>query len=462
MTLVKRIKSKTKSCYLLQTNEQTFLLDYPSEIYGRNLSFPSFSREPKPLKLVVPKVTDDVEHILVTRSDSLGVLFFKKDIPIYITEPVFEQLLMRFERLSNLVVHYEDEDEQGTCVDQVDIARFKKNVVFVRFDERCEFNDVLVVPRSAGTFIGWVNYLIELEDKKTICYLTSLSSKPRFSSEAGSISSDYLIINTDEVSGLHQIDEFSSHVRMLKQSVSIVPVEMTTLLVEIMSHVLCLLQAQENIPVFVVSSTFNHLHTVINLEGDWLSSSFYCMKDPFPIKSYEKLRVVDDLTKMPATDGPMIVFCDPLELGLFPSRLFKNQEIISINNSVPDADLNYTLKLELSSDEIIAGHLGKIIHNLELDEYFYIETSSTHIQLTMDGCSTQVHKNRMYLHGKLEFSDRDSFARRRLSFTQRKCKLNELFGKCRFFTKNGTYYFPDKGIKAVLKGDRVKLMNIKN
>lgn len=461
MTSVKRVVSRTKSCYILQTNEQTFLLDYPSEIYGNNLSFPSFSKRQRPLKLVLPEFTDDIDYILVTRSDSLGVLFLERDIPIYITEPVFEQILMRFRALSDFAVHYEDEDSPGTSIESCDLERFTRNVRFVRFNEHCEFDSVLVVPQSSGTFIGWTNYLIELEDKKTIYYISSLSSRPRLSPEPADISSDYLIINVDDVPGtLHQIDEFSTYVRHLKFNVAVVPLETTTLSIEIISHVLFLLQEDASVSVYVVSPVFNRLCTTVNIESDWLSRSFSSMKEPFPIRSYRRLFVVDSIADIPGISGPAMVFCHPLEFCLFPPDIFESQEVVSINGAVSEADHHFSLKLELNSKEIISKHLGRIVHNLDPDEYFYIKTSSAHCYLDVDGHDVQVCGDNVYLNGDLEFSDRNSPTKKKMSFLQDECKLSSMFRNNRFFRKDDEYYFPDRNVKITMKNDKVRITSI--
>ncbi|ADM11051.1 uncharacterized protein Eint_020520 [Encephalitozoon intestinalis ATCC 50506] len=459
MTLIKRIISRNKSCYILQANEQTFLFDYPSSIYGTHFSFPSFAKAPKPLKLIFPKFVDNIDHILITRSDSLGVLFLEKDIPIYITEPVFEQILIKYKSLLKIPAYYEDEEDEGVSVEDADVERFRRNARFVRFNERCYFDNVLITPHPAGTFIGWTNYLIDIGDKRTIYYLTSLASKTRLSLEAGGISSDYLIINTDFPPPSHDIEEFSTYINDLGSDVAIVPLEMTTMLIEVLLHTLFVTQAKGTIPIYVVSSEFGRLHTTISIENEWLSKPFSSAKEPFPIRSYRRFYAVDTIDELSEISGPAVVFCDPLEFSLYSHPIFDNQKIISINNSVPFADANYNLKLELDPEEISSIHTGTIIHNPNPGEYLYIEAMPGHYCLAVDARSIQVYTNEIYLNGKLKFSDKHGFGKK-MVFSQKKCKLSDLFSANRFFFSEGSYYFPQKGLKVTIDNKKAKIKKI--
>ncbi|AFN82524.1 hypothetical protein EROM_020490 [Encephalitozoon romaleae SJ-2008] len=459
MVLIKRISSGSKSCYILQASEQTFLLDYPSRIYGMHFSFPSFNKGPKPLKLILPKFVDDIDHILVSRSDSLGVLFLEKDIPIYITEPVFEQILIKYQNLLRLSIHYEDEEEHGISIRDANIERFKGNARFIKFNEKCQFDDVLITPKPAGTFIGWTNYLIELNNRRTIYYLSSLANKLRLSQESGSISSDYLIINTDRPPSSHNIEEFSDYIGDLRFDVAIIPLEITTILTEVLLHTLFVVQEKGVTPIYIVSSEFNRFHTIISIENEWLSKPFSSVKDPFPIKSYRSLHVVDTIDEISEVAGPAIVFCDPLEFSLYQHPIFDGQKTISINGVVPLADAHYNLKLELDFDEISSIHTGTIIYNPDPDEYLYIESASNHHYLIVNGSDVQVHNSEIYLNGKLKFSDKYGF-RKKMTFNQKRCKLSDLFTNDTFLYNEGSYYFPRKAIKVTIENNRARMERI--
>lgn len=458
MALVKRIASKTKSCYIIQTLEHSFLLDCPAEIYGANMTLPSFSRHPKPLRLILPVLAEDIDSILVTRPDSLGVLFLDRDIPVYITEPVLEQMLMKFKELSALAVHYDEEQTSSVPLSSADPARLLRNVRPVRFGEICEFNDILVTPHSAGTFVGWANYLIELEDRKTLYYVTSLSNRPRLSAESPRIFPDYLVINVDDVPNSphqspNQIDGFSTYIQAL-DTVAIIPVDMTTLLVEIVIHILFLVQ-QSAIPIYIASPVFNHLHTTVNIESDWMSSAFSGMKEPFPAKTYRHLHVVDSLSQV-LCSGPAIVLCNPLEYALLPIP----GQVISINGLVPGANHQYSLKMEMSSREITAGCLSTVVHDIVPNQYLYIEAAATHCLFEVDGSSVQLHKNAIHLHGSMTLSDEHSASRRRMEFHQQPCMLSALFSS-RFFVQDDAYYFPDRNIKVLIVDGKVRIEEIK-
>ncbi|TBU19474.1 hypothetical protein CWI42_020330 [Ordospora colligata] len=462
MALIKRIVSRGKSCYVVHANEQTFLLDYPSSVYGVCISYPSFDKSPRPLKLALPRLTDDIDHVLITRSDSLGALFMQKDVPIYMTEPVFEQMLMAYQSILNLRLYYEDDGDDGVLITSADIQRFKRNVRFIRFDEVCRFNQVSVIPRSAGTFIGWANYLIELDNRKTICYISSLSNKKRFSLDAGCISSDYLIVNTDKQPNMHEIDAFSECIKCLDDEIAIIPVDLTTLLLEVVFHVLSLLHLKDGIPVYIIYPLFDRFYTTVGIQNDWLNRSFSSVKDPFPIKAYKRLHVLTTIDNLSTISGPAVVFCSPLEFSLYPQGVFENQKVMSINRVLDQADVHYGLRLELDLDEITSMHTGTIIHDIEPSKYLYIDTTSKYFYLSIDGCKTQVYADEMYIHGKLKFSDKQTSTEMKIELVQEKCKINELFANEPFFVNNSLYYFPRKNLKIEINRDRVRIEKISN
>ncbi|KAH9412054.1 putative beta-lactamase-like protein [Ordospora pajunii] len=460
MALIKRIVSRGRSCYVVHANEQTFLLDYPSSVYGACISYPSFDKSSRPLKLALPRLTDDIDYVLITRSDSLGVLFMQKDVPIYMTEPVFEQILMNYQSILNLRLHYEEDGDDGVLVTSADIARFRRNVRLIRFDEICRFNQVRVIPRSAGTFIGWASYLIELENRKTLCYVSSLSSKKRFSLDAGSISSDYLIVNTDKQPDIHEIDAFSDCIKCLETDIAVIPVDLTTLLLEVVFHVLSLLHLKDSIPVYIVYPLFDRFYTTVGIQNDWLNKSFSSIKDPFPIKAYKRLHVLTTIDKLATISGPAVVFCSPLEFSLYPQGVFETQKVVSINRVLDQADMHYGLRLELDLEEITSMHTGTIIHDTAPNRYLYIDTTCRYFYLSIDGCKTQVYANEMYVHGKLRFSDRQTATETKMELVQDKCKITDLFANEPFFFNNGLYYFPRKNLKIEISRNRVRIENI--
>ncbi|EJW02371.1 hypothetical protein EDEG_03202 [Edhazardia aedis USNM 41457] len=274
MAIIKRQKIEHKSSLTVMTKNTMLTFDHPYRIYGRNHVL---SSNIKPLKLVIS--SEENEKIFVTNSHSLGVLFIKSDCRIYITQPVYEQILLRYESLPKRLFYDDEEDEsenesrkkdaadvnaikntnsiignvlenknsteefdnaeneikiqnddikneigknddyykkeqskldapnnlsksckQYRVVDifEADIERFKKNCIFIKFNEIVEDHDFTIKCVTNGTYIGHCNYLLQFINGISIYLLSGIAFGTRFSYAPTDIRADYLFIYRDD------------------------------------------------------------------------------------------------------------------------------------------------------------------------------------------------------------------------------------------------------------------------
>jgi hypothetical protein len=413
---------------------------------------------PRPLRLVLPRFADDVDYVVISNSDSLGVFFLERDVPVFVTEPVLEQLMIRMEMLMSLSVAYDDEDEFSAEISKADPERLRRNVNLVRFREDCSFNETTMTVHPAGTYIGWCNLSFELEDGKTLSYISSLSGRKRFAVPAMELRTNYSIINIErEIPAENHAGEFSTHIEKLESKVLIIPVDMATIFPEVITHVLSLLQRHRELPVHIISSVFGRLVTAVNMSNEWLSDAFAALQDPFPVRAYRNLTVHRDFSELVRIHTPSVVFCDVAEFILLKHPLLENQEVVAINNSRLDADFHYSLKLEMDKEEISRSIVDQIISDPLLDTYLYLDTSSRHSYVLIDGKNAQVHKNVVYLNGRLKPSDKHVLRRKQLAFVSEENRLSELFGKSRFFCRDGWFYFPEHNLRVFIGEKKVRI-----
>ena len=93
---------------VVNTSSFTWLFDYNTGIYGVNFRIPSFEDPPKPLKFIVKNYVA-IDSIFVSHSDSIGPLFLK-NTKIYLTKPVYEQILSKYEEYKSLILSYDEEN----------------------------------------------------------------------------------------------------------------------------------------------------------------------------------------------------------------------------------------------------------------------------------------------------------------------------------------------------------------
>ena len=124
MVFIKQCNLKEFKFYKIYTKNETLIFDYPASIYGKNHQFASFKCPPNSLKFILNK-QNCMYYVFVSNSTSLGPLFIKNVERIYITKPVYEQIILKYEQYNCLGITY-DEDFDAINPEINDIQKNKK------------------------------------------------------------------------------------------------------------------------------------------------------------------------------------------------------------------------------------------------------------------------------------------------------------------------------------------------
>ncbi|ELA41396.1 uncharacterized protein VICG_01637 [Vittaforma corneae ATCC 50505] len=481
MASFKVLRNGENSQVQVNTSQFTWLFDCHSSIYGKNFRFASFKDPHKPLKFVV-RCLDDIDSVFITNSKSIGAMFLK-NTKIYLTRPVFEQILLRYEQLKSLTVSYDGMNEEEIIekffssdfntplkyiksdekhaddhialdqkiidsvrykivqMDDIDLEEFKNNVIFIKYNQIVEFDDYVLQSVPCGTFLGWCNYQIIFPNTKSILILTSYSHKRRFSIEAAPIKADYLIINREYGDDFGPIELFSKYIReyALRASSSIkplaMPVDLPTFFIEVLVHVLSVID-QTGVPITIVSEFFTKLDLLLNVHSEWLNNDFFSIAEPFPVRKYCNLRVVESLKEVEMHKN-FVFFCIE-QYEMVKDSISDNFEIVLINNSkaglqalenvkhvsnsykipknekhqfecLPGVGLSndnaaltkeayasfksFNFKIESTDHEILLGYQGCFVK----DQYFFVESENSKDYIMVDSLLPIINELRSFL-----------------------------------------------------------------
>ncbi|TBT99447.1 putative beta-lactamase-like protein [Hamiltosporidium magnivora] len=257
MPLINVLKAKYSSSFLIETEETSFLFDIPADIYGCNHSFLDLNNKTKKdIKFILPNVDfENIDSIFISNSRSLGVFFIDKTFKgnIYITDPVYEQLLLRLEELQSYCITYQESDSdlenmeptgnldfkenmettqennfdksrilleikksekkvkkfknkkfKLVSIREANVSFFKKRVVKIKFNQRIFLDGICIESLSSNTYIGWTNYSMKYlrgcEEKtaNSIIYVSSISYNKRFSFDSPKFTGDVIFLNQND------------------------------------------------------------------------------------------------------------------------------------------------------------------------------------------------------------------------------------------------------------------------
>ncbi|KAL6121301.1 hypothetical protein NUSPORA_01810 [Nucleospora cyclopteri] len=199
-SLVKIVNKQTHAqFYEFKSKNEINLLDFSSLLHGQNFQQPTFKRGEKPVKFVISSNNyDNVNAVFITKPE-MGVLFLNNVKRIYLSKPVFHQILLIYEEYKKYQVSYEEEEIAENCrtvsIVDANIKKFKNAAVFVSYNEILNTCDLSFMPVSTGANLGWINYKFTLKNGKTILYVTSHSSKPKFYKCSNPVEADFVIVN---------------------------------------------------------------------------------------------------------------------------------------------------------------------------------------------------------------------------------------------------------------------------
>lgn len=475
MAFLQKIRIGDLSQVKLNTLESTILFDFHSHIFGKNFSFVSFDCPKKPLKFILRKFPY-LDSVFVTSSNSIGVLFLK-DTKIYLTRPVFEQILLKYEQLKDLSVSYDDLDENEirnllkntnntnnstntdifsvyhnttvldvsnlytvVSINDVNIKKFKENVIFVRYKQIININQYSIQVLPSGTSIGHCNYQITFPNTKKLLVLSSYSLKRRFSIGAAPIESDYLIINRKMDHNFDSIDLLTAFIKKYVKDKSkdevplIIPVDFTTFFIELLFHILSLVD-YSGVQITIVSNIFTKLDLLLNVHSEWLNNDFFSISEPFPVRKYSNLKIENSFSGIEPTRN--LIFCNMEYFELIKHRIDSGFDVLLVNGmtytagfksikrqkidieseglpgiEIAQSDLFagnsllspsttcFNLKIEASDEEILSSFTGTVIK----EDSAYIVSESEFEEVFVDS-RLSVLGNNILLSGTLEKTD---------------------------------------------------------
>lgn len=356
MVLLKKYKIGQFSQIQAVSIYRTVLFEYQAPLYGKNHRLPSFAEHGAPTKFIIRKFSD-LDCVFISSSLSFGV-FFLRNVRIYMTKPVYEQLLLRYEEYRDMPTVYDDltpeevyeayfrenqsqsrateEDYDIVTLDQINIEEFSRCVVIVKYNQIVPIGSLEIQPQSSGTFIGWCNYKMVFSSGETLLLLFSYSARGRFSIEAPPIETDYLLISRDEIGSENQIFDFSDcivdYIKSSSRRVLIIPTDLETFFIEVIFHVLSLAESS-GVRISIVSPIFRRLDLLLNIQSEWLNKNFFSISEPFPLRKYKNLGVFNSIFDAAFGDGGKnIIFCGCRYWDLLKNKkIFRESETIYIN-----------------------------------------------------------------------------------------------------------------------------------
>lgn len=452
MVLIKKHHLQDHSFVQIFTPQKTILFDYSAPIYGHLHRRPTISAPPKDLKFIIKDI-QNVDCLFVTSSESLGCLFVESSVAVYCTQPVYEQLLLKYEEYVSLSLTYDDEMEKNdskiVSIKEINIESFKNNVILIKYNQQIDLDATIVSPVPSGTFIGWCNYKIIFPNGESLLYLTSYFHKRRFSIKASPIDSTYIIINRKEISPENDLELFTNFLINKDNDVTMIfPLPMETLFIEVFLHVLSVLD-HTNIPIYVISSIFQKLQLLINIQNEWLNEDFCISGEPFPLKEYAHLYHVDSFNSE-FKDGSKIIFCSDFHYELLGNRwLFNNQIDVNIDHNTNIIGEKFNIKMESTQSEILDNSKAILIDSDEL----FISTSSNYSIIKINSL-LNVMDDLLYVSGKLLNTDAFSADLNSLEILEDKCWLSKLLETQEYLLIDGWIIFKKEKIKCRIVSDR--------
>lgn len=333
----KSIKYTSSSFIAFNLFGKNILFDYPAEIYGKNLKIGSMS-----ILLKTKNVTADI--IFVTSSISLGIFFVKKNVKIYITKPVYRQLVLRLKELQSYLVSYDHEPENTDDlhdVNDVNLEQTKCNFIFVTYDEMVRFDNFLVEVVSSNSFIGWCNYIIHVQEKR-LAYISSFSQKQRISTKPLRSNVDLAILNGLKPSSQEQdLENFSKVCQ--DNMIKVIPIDISSLFFELFLLLLKTIQ-KTTIRIYIVFPYFEEFIKIINGCGKWLNKKFNVEQAdvlPLNIKNVLYFKTLSEINDI---EDDAIVVCSKEEFGIVTSSLnndvFYNELFVELQKNSNNALIN--------------------------------------------------------------------------------------------------------------------------
>ncbi|ELQ75451.1 hypothetical protein THOM_1592 [Trachipleistophora hominis] len=308
MPAIKFTRCKENSFLSMDLHNDRIQFDYPAEIYGKNHRIGD-----KPILIKVKPV--NAKKIFISSNNALGIFFMKKNVPIYITRPVYEQLVLRLRELQGYLVNYDDEHDKTDLrsVNDANITKAERNIIFITYNEITYFDTFMVEAVSSNTFLGWSNFILHVQNRK-LAYVSTFSLKGRISFKMEPTKLHVIIYNQRQINTHgHNLDDF---LRICQDDmIKIIPIDMSSMFLELFLFLLNTTRDM-NIRICVVSSIYTAINRIVNGCGKWLNKKFRIEQhDPLPL-IIKNVTYCDDLAGVNELDDDSIVFCTKEEFDV--------------------------------------------------------------------------------------------------------------------------------------------------
>lgn len=376
MPLIKRLGSS----FIITTQYNTFLFDYPSDI-------------------IIPPLVDT---IFISNSSSLSILYISENIPIYISHPVYIQLLYK----------HKLEKKDRSISDN-----FIKNVIFVNYNQILNFNNLDITVLSSGLYLGWCMYKIE-----DILYFSDISLINKVCKKISFCNVKYILWgnqykNIDKsISVSEDINEFNNLI--LGNTKINLYVEFPNQLIDLLFHLNFLLNKSTKSFVLDSLEIKRYLNMCVS-ESDWLNDRYFKLTN-IQVKS---------------TDEPHN------DCNIFIKKLPDNNNYFGC---IKIEDKFYKLDTRCTIKDINDNLSGELL-DLEEDIYYNLEDKN-YEDVMIDG-KIDIINNWGYLIGESHNKDDKDIYKKILRITKEKNFIEFLFKNERFVTVKGITYFMRIGVK---------------
>jgi hypothetical protein len=407
MPIIKRLSSS----YIISTKYNTFLFDYPDDI-----SIP-------PL----------VDTIFISNSSSLSILYIDQDIPIYISHPVYTQLLYK---------HKLEEKNNPKLKDISDT--FIKNVVFVSYNQILKFNTMDITVLSSGLYLGWCMYKLD----ESILYFSDVSFINKVCKKIKLCDVKYILwgnkdlikidkssndavmsqkkINGKYVSNSNIVDninEFNKHI--LDSTSTTLYVEFPNQLIDLLFHLNYILSKATKTFVIDCPDIRRYLNMCV-AESDWLNDKYYKITN-IPIKSEGKSNI-----------------------------LIKNMPI-GESGYVKIEDKDYKLDTRSNKDEIVLNMKGELLDTQE--GVYYTLEDKNYEDVMVDG-QINVINDWGYVIGECTNTDDKDIYTKVLKISKKEDVIEYLFKNEKFVSVDKVFYFMRIGVKVYEEEGMYKVLRI--
>lgn len=330
--LVQRVSVQGANGYVVRHEDKVLVFDVPSKTLDDKLEFPGPEEPSKCVQVLVPKALPrDVDAVFVSRSDFLGVFFLEFKGPLYMTQPVYEQLNRRIRALVDigpLAIGASSAPEKYKQCGVSEYTRINLRTRIVSLNQSIRFALFEVRAQAAGTYLGWANYTLFSGRTALLCYSAGMRGDCSLAAEfvpPGRV--PYLLV--DQLYSEPPADvlgKFSEKIvhNLEKYGAAVVAVDLFLNSIEIVLHLLSLVP---DVPVFVAHRAFFQLAALSELHPLFLCKSFrdraYEGKPPLGLRASNRLNHVSpsELGQMLSgkqKDIPKLIVCDQMQVSLFP------------------------------------------------------------------------------------------------------------------------------------------------